>query len=100
MAPGGYASEVTSKLKEDLSISSQLHNTHLGLGWRWIAADHIVIRAGLGYTLCVAASSSVEIPDDPKAENLANDRVDAVTGEIYLTYFKLPVVSLAAGYRF
>ena len=42
----------------------------------------------------------MEIPDDPKAEGLANARVDAITSEIYLTYFKLPVVSLGAGYRF
>ena len=100
VAGGGYATEVTSKLQEDLSISSQLHNFHVGLGWRWIVAKHIVIRAGLGYTQTLASSSTVEIPDDPKAEGLANARVDTVTDEIYRTYFKLPVLSLAGGYRF
>jgi hypothetical protein len=43
----------------------------VGLGWRWRAANHFVIRAA----------------------------VDPVTNEIYLTYFKRPVMSLGAGYR-
>ncbi len=100
VAGGGYAAEVTSKLQDDLSISSQLHNFHVGMGWRWIAAKHLIIRAGLGYTQTLASSSAVEIPGDPKAEGLANARVDAVMDEIYRTYFKLPLLSLTAGYRF
>jgi hypothetical protein len=97
---GEFASEIANSLEQDISLSSQLHNFHVALGWRWVAFDHLLIRANVGYTQTLASSSSVEIPDNATAERLANERIDDVLDPIYTTYAKLPTIGLGAGYRF
>ncbi len=97
---GDFASEVAQELEQDITLDSELHNIHVALGWRWVAWDHLVIRANLGYTQTLGSSSSVSIPDHREGEVMANPVVDAELGDIYQQYVKLPVLSLGAGYRF
>lgn len=98
---GDFADQVAEELlTSDVDVSSKLHNFHVALGWRWVAFDHLVIRATVGYTQTVGSSTSVETPDRPEAAALANPVVDARMTEVYTTYVKLPVVGLSGGYRF
>jgi len=87
-------------LSDDISLNSQLHNFHVALGWRWVAFDHLVIRANLGYTQTLGSSSSVDIPGQPALTEQANPQVDTVLNGIYKSYSKLPFVAVSAGYRF
>jgi hypothetical protein len=89
-----------SRLGDRVELDSTLHSFHVGLGWRWVAFDHLVIRANLAYMQTVASSSSVEMPDAPELAEEATEVVDERLGEIYERYVKLPVVGLSAGYRF
>lgn len=98
---GDFAGQVASQLvTSNVDVSSQLHNFHVGLGWRWVAWDHLVIRASLGYTQTVGSATSVESPDSPEAAALANPVIDTEMSKVYEDYVKLPVVGVSGGYRF
>jgi hypothetical protein len=97
---GPFAAEIAQQLEQDITLDSQLHNVHVALGWRWVALDHLLIRANLGYTQTLASSSSVEIPEHREGEALANPILDKELGGIYRQYIKLPVLSVSGGYRF
>jgi hypothetical protein len=88
------------QLTQDIELTSALHNFHVGLGWRWVILEHLVIRATLGYTQTVGSSSSVEVPERPDLGTLATPTVDAELNDVYTTYAKLPLFGLSAGYRF
>ncbi len=98
---GEFAAQVASQLlTEDVDISSKLHNFHVGLGWRWVAFDHLVIRANLAYMQTLASSTTVETPENPAAGAIATPIANRVLGDAYETYVKMPVFGLSAGYRF
>ncbi len=98
---GDFASQLAAELiTGDVTLDSQLHNFHVGLGWRWVIVDHIVLRANLGYTQTVASSSSIELPGQETAAALANPVVDKTLDGVFTDYVKLPTVGLSAGYRF
>ena len=98
---GQYARDAAAEnLPEEISVSSQLHNFHVALGWRWVAFQHLVIRANVGYTQTVGSSSEVEIPGQSELSALANPTVDATLDDIYTSYVKLPVLGVSGGYRF
>jgi len=93
--------EILEKLEEDAAVSSQLHNFHVALGWRWLALeDHLVIRASVGYTQTVASSTSVEIPGDAEFEGRLSPAVNDALDDIVTSDVKLPVFGLNLGYRF
>ena len=101
IAGGEVAQLVAAQgLSQDVLVSSGLHNFHVGLGWRWVAFDHLVIRASIAYTQTLASSSSVETPDVPELGTLATPFIDKELDTIYGDYVKLPLLGLAAGYRF
>jgi len=101
VAGGEFASDVAGQLlTEDVTLSSQLHNFHVALGWRWVAFDHLVIRANVGYLQTLASSSSVESPEHPEIAEKANAVVDGTLDDIYTSYVKTPTFGLGAGYRF
>jgi hypothetical protein len=88
-------------------IQSTVHSVHLSLGWRWVIADHFLIRTSLGYLQSVASSSHLEVPDAVAAHpeiapqiDSANRALDRRLNDIYTTYVKLPVLGLSLGYRF
>ena len=98
---GEFASQVAQQLlTEDVDIASQLHNVHVGLGWRWVAFDHLVIRTNISYMQTLASSTTVETPENPAAGETATPIANRVLGDAYETYVKMPVVGLSAGYRF
>ncbi len=97
---GPFASDIAQQLGQEITLDSQLHNVHVTLGWRWVAFDHLLIRANVGYMQTLASSSSVDIPEHREGELLANPVVDQELDSIYRQYVKLPVLSIGAGYRF
>jgi hypothetical protein len=92
------ASDAQQSIAGDVPISSQLHNLHFSVGWRWVAVDHLVLRASLGYMQTVAASTDADIPAGTQAKMglNVNDTLDG----IYTSMVKLPLVGASAGYRF
>ena len=88
-------------------IQSTVHSVHISLGWRWVVADHFLIRTSLGYLQSVASSSHLEVPEvvaqhpeiAPQVD-AANRALDRRLNDIYTTYVKLPVLGLSLGYRF
>lgn len=98
---GEFASQVAQQLlTEEVDIASQLHNFHVGLGWRWVAFDHLVIRTNVAYMQTLASSTTVETPQNPSAGTIASPIANQVLGDAYETYVKMPVFGLSAGYRF
>jgi hypothetical protein len=98
---GDFAAQVASQtITDDVTISSSLHNFHVGLGWRWVAFDRLVIRASIAYTQTLGSSTSIESPDQPEAAALANPYIDDALGSVYKDYVKLPLIGLGLGYRF
>ena len=98
---GQFASDVAAALIDgDITLSSQLHNIHAAIGWRWLLFDHLALRASVGYMQTLASSSSIEIPGQDSAAQLATPHLDEALGDVYANYVKLPTLGLSAGYRF
>ena len=90
-----------------VKLQSTIHSVHVSLGWRWVVADHFVVRASLAYLQSVASSSSFTVPATlsaipgvAKRVEQVNQVVDATLSEAYMKYVKMPVVGLSLGYRF
>ncbi|MBI4700910.1 MAG: hypothetical protein HY744_07065 [Deltaproteobacteria bacterium] len=87
-------------LQEDIALGTQLHNFHVAVGWRWVAWNHRIVRANIGYTQTIRSSTTIEIPSHPEIAALAGPTIDQTLDGIYTQYVKLPVLGLSAGYRF
>ncbi|MFO0617460.1 MAG: hypothetical protein U0414_32995 [Polyangiaceae bacterium] len=91
----------------EIGLQTTLHSFHVSVGWRWVIADHFLVRASVGYLQSVASSSHIEVPDSaasiPGASDViakANQTIDSTLDENYKTYVKLPVLGLGLGYSF
>lgn len=91
----------------EIGVTSTVHAFHVGLGWRWLLAEHFVVRASLGYVQAVGSSSEIEVPSelaqDPQVRagvTAANAALDEKLDDIYTTYVKMPLLGLSLGYRF
>ncbi len=90
-----------------IQLRTTIHSLHVSLGWRWVVADHFVIRASLAYLQSVGSSSSLAVPASVAAVPAVAARVDQVSQAVdttlndsYTKYAKLPVMGLSLGYRF
>lgn len=90
-----------------IQLRTTIHSLHVSLGWRWVVADHFVIRASLAYLQSVSSSSSLAVPASVAALPAVAARVDQVSqamdttlNDSYTKYAKLPVMGLSLGYRF
>jgi hypothetical protein len=84
----------------DLRLSSSIHAFSVGLGWRWMFAGQIVVRASLEYLQAFSSDSSLQIGSDRRLTQLAAPSVQSLLGQYYLQYVKVPLVGLCLGYRF
>ncbi|MBI4700175.1 MAG: hypothetical protein HY744_03235 [Deltaproteobacteria bacterium] len=94
------AAQALQQLQSPVTLRSKLHNLHVALGWRWVLARHLVVRASVGYTQTLTSSSSIEIPGEPAIQAAAEPRIDRELDAVYTDNVKLPVLALGAGYRF
>ncbi|MEM1029691.1 MAG: hypothetical protein AAGN82_05035 [Myxococcota bacterium] len=93
--------QIEAQFDGPLGVGAQLHSLHLGLGWRFLAFDdHLVIRAQVGYLQTLAASATLDIPEDRDLQNSAEPLFDAALTEVVTRDVKLPLFGLSAGYRF
>lgn len=90
-----------------IQLRTTIHSLHVSLGWRWVVADHLVIRASLAYLQSVGSSSSLAVPASVTAVPAVAARVEQVSQAVdttlndsYTKYAKLPVMGLSLGYRF
>lgn len=83
-----------------LALDSRLHQLMLGVGWRWLVADRLVIRASLSYLQAFDSRSEIEIESFPSLTRAAEPFVNGMLHDHYMQYVKIPVVGLGVGYRF
>lgn len=96
--------EVADQLGElgarDVHLDTSLDLVSVAVGWRWLLADHLALRANVGYMQSVGSRSDVVIDEEPEITEVAAPQVDALLDDHYRRYVKIPVVSLGAAYRF
>lgn len=97
--------EIAERLREEIgdtnvTLTSSIHNVMLSVGWRWLIADQVVVRANLGYMQAFASDSSLDIESSEELTELAAPYVDSVLHANYTRYIRVPVVGLGVGYRF
>jgi hypothetical protein len=83
-----------------LALDSTLHHFMVGVGWRWLIAERIVLRANVSYLQAFDSRSEVDIESFPALTRLTEPIVNGVLHDHYMRYVKIPVVGLSAGYRF
>jgi hypothetical protein len=81
-------------------LESSLDQVSFSVGWRWLVAERLLIRANVGYLQAFDSSSKVEIEGSPALTALVQPTVDTVLHEHYMNYVKLPVVGVGVAYRF
>jgi len=102
LVPDDVADEITAEVGNDVDVNldSSIHHVTFGAGWRWLIADHLVIRANVGYLQAFASHSKLDIQGRPDLTGLAAPTVESVLHDHYMRYVKLPVVGFGIGYRF
>jgi len=95
------AQELRTELGEeaDLRLASSLHAMRAGLGWRWLIARHIVVRASIEYMKAFASSSRLESDSFPNLTNLAAPVAQQLLNQHYVRYVSLPLFGLSLGVR-
>jgi hypothetical protein len=102
LVPDDVADEIADEVGNDVDINldSSIHHFTVAAGWRWLIADHLVIRANVGYLQAFASHSKLDIQGRPDLTSLAAPTVESVLHDHYMRYVKIPVVGLGVGYRF
>ncbi len=102
----GIDAPSTGGSTSDYDIASTLHMIDLEVGWKRVYQDRWTVRAALGFTGTLAASSTVKatfVPDRPAGQRLVaefEDFVEDYLVDTYTSYVFSPVVTVAFGYRF
>jgi hypothetical protein len=84
----------------DIDLDSTIHHFTAAAGWRWLIADHLVIRASLGYLQAFDSGSTLDIDGRPDLTGISAPTVRTTLHDHYMRYIKIPVVGLGVGYRF
>lgn len=101
LVPPDVAEELSAEVGNvGINLDSSIHHFTIAAGWRWLIADHLVVRANLGYLQSFASSSTLDIQSRPDLTSLAAPTVESVLHDQYMRYIKVPVVGLGVGYRF
>jgi hypothetical protein len=99
--PPDVADELNAEVGDiGINLDSSIHHFTIAAGWRWLIADHLVIRANVGYLQAFASHSTLDIEGRPDLTSLAAPTVESVLHDHYMRYIKIPVVGLGVGYRF
>jgi hypothetical protein len=99
--PADDADELNEEIGDiGIDLDSSIHHVTIAAGWRWLIADHLVIRANVGYLQAFASDSKLDIEGRPDLTDLAAPTVESVLHDHYMRYIKIPVVGLGVGYRF
>ncbi len=97
---GDIGARVPQELQDDVTVRSMLHNFHVTAGWRWVPAEHMVIRAFVGYSQTLTSTTSVEIPGHADIQAQIDPIVDSEVNKVLKSDVKLPLLGLNLGLRF
>lgn len=78
-------------------LRTTLHALHARIAWRWILAEHFVIRAAVGYVHTIHADTAIDLDVRTGA---AIDLAETYLDDILTSYGLSPELQLTAGYRF
>ena len=89
-----------------VTLHSTLHNVKASIRWRWVVADHFVLRTSVGYLQTLSSSSRVELTGPAAADPTvaayvasANPTVDKTLNDAFTRYVKAPFASVSLGAR-
>jgi hypothetical protein len=87
-----------------VEVESVVHAAHGALGWRWIIADHVALRASLGYVHAVAADTAIDGSSgssglSPQAMAAATDLAEQRVDGLLTRHVRVPLLGLSGGYR-
>lgn len=94
----------------DVPVLAELHNFHVGIGWRWVLFDWLAVRASLAYLQSFAASAGLDLdaidaqrPMRPVVEeglSLLSGAVNRVLAPRLIGNVKTPVAGLSLSLYF
>ena len=74
--------------------------TKRAVGWRFVIADHVVLRIGVGGTFTLASSAHLDVPDAMREASTAVVSVEHQIADGITRYGFVPEARVAVGYRF
>lgn len=86
----------------NVNIDSTMQSFHVGVGWRWVLVERLVLRASLEYLQTVASSTSLYLkgPRNDRQLPELSAATNAYLDDIYRTWVKAPVATFSVAYRF
>lgn len=81
-------------------LTVAIHAVSAELGWRFVIADHFVVRIGIGGTFTVDSSAHLDVPDAMRRATSAVGDTEALIARSITQYGFVPEGRLAVGYRF
>ncbi len=92
--------------KRGYDIVSTLHMIDAEVGWEWVLAERLTLRAAVGGAFTLGATTdisprfNVRLPTAKAAIDEFTSQAGAALNDMYTTFVHTPVVSLSLGYRF
>lgn len=77
-----------------------IHGVSAELGWRFVIADHLVLRIGVGGMFTVASTAHLDVPDAMRAASTAVAQAETDIASAITRYGFVPEARVAVGYRF
>ena len=84
----------------EVRLETAIHAFYAELGWRFVIADHLVFRIGVGGTFSLAASARLGVPDAMRTPGGAVETVERDIGHAITSYGFIPEARASIGYRF
>lgn len=85
---------------ESAPLHVTVHAMSAELGWRFVIADHLVLRIGAGGTFTLASSAHLAVPDAMRAAGSAVGDIESAIATNITRYGFVPEGRVALGWRF
>ncbi|MBI2896904.1 MAG: hypothetical protein HYY06_25320 [Deltaproteobacteria bacterium] len=104
VAEAASGKSFSSSQAREVPIDATVHNFQIGVGWRFVFWDRLVVRATLSYLQCFASTTTVTAEAQaprlqPQLDQAADD-LEEYLDDTFTTYIKVPVLGVGAAYRF
>jgi hypothetical protein len=83
-----------------IRLETAIHAMYVELGWRFVIADHFVLRLGVGGTFALGASARLGVPDAMRTPGGPVETAEGDVSRAITSYGFVPEARIAAGYRF
>jgi hypothetical protein len=77
-----------------------IHGISAELGWRFVIAEHLVLRIGIGGTFTVGSSAHLNVPDAMREASSAVETAEHEIASAISQYGFVPEARVALGWRF